>query len=140
MSQFLLHESASGYSLFEVTNADELAGEAVQQNVADIQRFGKAVKLSAFKPFTSAANALEQINAVSESQVSSGGGAMPCICLRGRWCSCLWPVGISIPSRPRWGRAGHIPAGAKLPPFGAAMCCCLPIPPPRCPLNRSLRI
>lgn len=75
MSQFLLHESASGYSLFEVTNADELAGEAVQQNVADIQRFGKAVKLSAFKPFTSAANALEQINAVSESQVSSGGGA-----------------------------------------------------------------
>lgn len=70
MSQFLLHESASGYSLFEVTNADELAGEAVQQNVADIQRFGKAVKLSAFKPFTSAANALEQINAVSESQVT----------------------------------------------------------------------
>lgn len=27
------------------------------------------VKLAAFKPFTSAANALEQINAVSESQV-----------------------------------------------------------------------
>ena len=33
-------------------------------------RFGKTVKLTAFKPFTSAANALEQINAVSESQLT----------------------------------------------------------------------
>ncbi len=37
---------------------------------SDFQRFGKAVKLLAFKPFTSAANALEQINAVSESQLT----------------------------------------------------------------------
>ena len=34
------------------------------------------VKLIAFKPFTSAANALEQINAVSESQV--GVHTQPC--------------------------------------------------------------
>lgn len=33
-------------------------------------RFGKVVKLVAFKPFTSAANALEQVNAVSESQLT----------------------------------------------------------------------
>ena len=37
---------------------------------SDIERFGKVVKLAAFKPFTSAANALENINAVSESQLS----------------------------------------------------------------------
>ncbi|EFN56071.1 hypothetical protein CHLNCDRAFT_145563 [Chlorella variabilis] len=71
MTTFLLFESASGYGLFELTAADELGGvDAVQQSVNDIQRFGKSIKLAAFKPFTSAANALEQINAVSESQVT----------------------------------------------------------------------
>ncbi|KDD75119.1 putative snoRNA binding domain-containing protein, partial [Helicosporidium sp. ATCC 50920] len=72
MSQFLLFESASGFGLFEVTAIDEIGhtSEAVQQSVQDIARFGKAVKLTAFKPFTSAANALEQINAVSESQAT----------------------------------------------------------------------
>ena len=38
--------------------------------LSDIARFGKTVKLTAFKPFTSAANALEQINAISESQLT----------------------------------------------------------------------
>ena len=33
---------------------------------SDLERFGKIVKLVGFKPFTSAANALENINAVSE--------------------------------------------------------------------------
>lgn len=33
---------------------------------SDLARFGKVVKLTAFKPFTSAADALEQCNAVSE--------------------------------------------------------------------------
>lgn len=72
MTQFLLFESASGYGLFEVTASDELAqgSSAVQESVNDIARFGKACKLTAFKPFTSAADALEQINAVSESQAS----------------------------------------------------------------------
>jgi hypothetical protein len=35
-----------------------------------MERFGKVVKLTAFKPFSSAANALEQINAVSEAQLT----------------------------------------------------------------------
>ena len=71
MATFLLYESASGYGLFEVSGFDEIGNsvDAVQQAVTDIARFGKVMKLSAFKPFTSAANALEQINAVSESQV-----------------------------------------------------------------------
>jgi nucleolar protein 56 len=71
MTTFLLYESASGYALFEATGFDEVASssEAVQEAITDIARFGKYVKLVAFKPFTSAANALEQINAVSESQV-----------------------------------------------------------------------
>lgn len=36
----------------------------------NLERFGKVTKLTAFKPFTSAADALEQINAVSESQLT----------------------------------------------------------------------
>ncbi|KAL4513455.1 hypothetical protein Ndes2526A_g07415 [Nannochloris sp. 'desiccata'] len=68
MTTFLLYESASGYGLFEVEKFDEIA--QVQEAVTDIARFGKYVKLSAFKPFSSAANALEQINAVSESQMT----------------------------------------------------------------------
>lgn len=35
-----------------------------------MERFGKVAKLVAFKPFASAASALEQINAVSEAQVT----------------------------------------------------------------------
>lgn len=68
---YILYESASGYGLFEVTNYDSLANspDDLQQSITDVSRFGKSVKLAAFKPFTSAANALEQINAVSESQV-----------------------------------------------------------------------
>ncbi len=37
---------------------------------SDIARFGKTTKLTAFRPFTSAADALEQINAISESQLT----------------------------------------------------------------------
>lgn len=33
-------------------------------------RFGKIVKLTAFRPFTSASDSLEQINAVSEGQLT----------------------------------------------------------------------
>ena len=78
MALFLLFESASGYALLEVTAQDEIAAgtEAVQAAAADLARFGKVVKLSAFKPFTQAAHALEQINAVSESQ------ARGCACMR----------------------------------------------------------
>lgn len=73
MANFLLYESASGYGLFEVSAFDEIAASAdsVQQAVTDLARFGKYVKLSAFTPFKSAADALEQINAVSESQVGA---------------------------------------------------------------------
>lgn len=65
---FLLYESASGYGLFEVTSLDEIgqSAEAVQASVTDLARFGKVVKLAAFKPFSSAADALEQCNSISE--------------------------------------------------------------------------
>ncbi len=69
---YLLYESASGYSLFEAYGLDEIgqSADAVQESVLDLNRFGKVVKLVAFKPYSSAADALEQCNAVSEGMLS----------------------------------------------------------------------
>lgn len=50
--------------------ARSLADAPTLPPCSDIARFGKMAKLTAFKPFTSAADALEQINAVSESQLT----------------------------------------------------------------------
>lgn len=64
----MLYESASGYGLFEVVQHDDIASltAEVQAAVNDLQRFGRTVKLKAFQPFTTAENALENMNAVSE--------------------------------------------------------------------------
>lgn len=71
-TMFILFEAASGYSLFEVTGLDELQqqADAVQQAVSDMNRFGRVVKLIAFVPFKSAADGLEQVNAVSEATMT----------------------------------------------------------------------
>ena len=68
----MLFESASGYGLFETLDVDVVGQslEKVQEQTQDAGKFGKMVKLHGFKPFTSAANALEQINCVSEGVAS----------------------------------------------------------------------
>lgn len=64
----MLFESASGYALFEVVENEEIGNllAEVQQSVNDLAKFGRIVKLKAFQPFTSAENALENINNISE--------------------------------------------------------------------------
>ncbi|XP_066351009.1 nucleolar protein 56-like [Miscanthus floridulus] len=68
MALYLLFESASGYGLFHAYGIDEIGQsvEAVRSSVLDLDRFGKAVKLTAFNPFSSAVDALNQCNAISE--------------------------------------------------------------------------
>lgn len=68
MATYLLFEAASGYAVFEALDTDLIASAEprVQESINDLARFGKAVKLAGFRPFTSAADALEQCNAVSE--------------------------------------------------------------------------
>jgi nucleolar protein 56 len=68
---YLLYESASGYGLFSVTATDEAnqTGDAVQKTYTDLARFGKMVKLAAFSPFTSAANALENVQAIADDKL-----------------------------------------------------------------------
>eukprot|EP01116_Phalansterium_solitarium_P014206 TRINITY_DN31765_c0_g1_i1.p1 TRINITY_DN31765_c0_g1~~TRINITY_DN31765_c0_g1_i1.p1 ORF type:complete len:481 (-),score=168.80 TRINITY_DN31765_c0_g1_i1:290-1732(-) len=67
-SLFVLYEAASGYSLFERLESEEIADQLpqVQESVTSINKFGKIVRLKSFIPFTSAENALENINDVSE--------------------------------------------------------------------------
>jgi nucleolar protein 56 len=65
---FTLLESAAGYALFEVVAFEEIG--ALQGDSTDLGRFGRAVKLKAFQPFESAAEALENANAVSEHGMS----------------------------------------------------------------------
>jgi len=72
VQQFILYESASGYGLFEVVEAEEIGAllPQVQKAVLDLAHFSKIVKLKAFSPFTTAENALENINHVSEASLS----------------------------------------------------------------------
>mmetsp|Transcript_35312 Transcript_35312/g.92343 ORF Transcript_35312/g.92343 Transcript_35312/m.92343 type:complete len:508 (+) Transcript_35312:174-1697(+) len=68
---YLLHEAAIGYALFEGEEFEDIGANmpSVQAAVQDLAKFGKICKLHAFVPFTSAQNALENINAVSEGVV-----------------------------------------------------------------------
>lgn len=69
---YLLSESASGYALFEVKEADVIASQTdeVQGALAEYARFATLVKLAAFAPFLSAEHALENANLISEGTVS----------------------------------------------------------------------
>ncbi|UIZ21555.1 hypothetical protein KXD40_001344 [Peronospora effusa] len=71
-NNFVLFESASGYAIFEVVENEEIGSlvAEVQAAVADVSSFGRIVKLKAFQPFTSAENALENINNISEGLLS----------------------------------------------------------------------
>ena len=68
----MLFESSSGYGLFETLDMDVIGEsiEKVQETTQSADKFGRVVKLHGFKPFTSAANALEQVNCVSEGVAS----------------------------------------------------------------------
>ncbi|XP_022737603.1 nucleolar protein 56-like isoform X1 [Durio zibethinus] len=68
MALYLLYESASGYALFQAQGLDEIGqnSEAVRNSVVDLNRFGKVVQLTAFQPYESAVDGLNQCNSVSE--------------------------------------------------------------------------
>lgn len=65
---FILFELASGYALFERVATEEIGREVdqVQASMLDLATFGKAIKLKSFLPFKNAAEALQNINDVSE--------------------------------------------------------------------------
>ena len=64
---YLLFESASGYALLNVVEVEAIGGMTgeAQDSLLDLERFSRMVKLHAFQPFASAADALRNINNVS---------------------------------------------------------------------------
>eukprot|EP01113_Clastostelium_recurvatum_P012717 TRINITY_DN1661_c0_g1_i2.p1 TRINITY_DN1661_c0_g1~~TRINITY_DN1661_c0_g1_i2.p1 ORF type:complete len:516 (+),score=216.37 TRINITY_DN1661_c0_g1_i2:97-1644(+) len=71
MPFWILHESASGYGLFERAEAEEIATstDEIQTAIQDFKKFNKMVQNVGFMPFQSTENALENINAISEGIV-----------------------------------------------------------------------
>jgi nucleolar protein 56 len=69
---FVLFESAHGYGLFERLESDEIGQnvDEIQQAMLDLAKFGKVIKLKAFIPFKNAADALDNINQISEGMIS----------------------------------------------------------------------
>lgn len=67
----MLFEHASGYGLFRVREFEEVGTflPEVEASVAEVSKFMQVVKLVGYRPFTSAASALENINAISEGIV-----------------------------------------------------------------------
>ena len=61
----ILFEHASGYAIFKVSGADGVS-QMVQESVPDFSQFSQLVTLLAFQPFKTAANALDNINNISE--------------------------------------------------------------------------
>ncbi|XP_066959473.1 nucleolar protein 56 isoform X2 [Macrobrachium rosenbergii] len=70
---YILFEHASGFGLFRVTEFEEVGAflPQVEEAVNDSSKFHSIVRLVGFKPFTSAASALENINAISEGILTS---------------------------------------------------------------------
>ena len=58
--------------MMDVIDTEEVGSllEDNQAGVQDLAKFGTSVKLKAFQPFSSAENALENMNAISEQQVT----------------------------------------------------------------------
>jgi len=66
---YLLFESAVGFSLFEVVHQADTVGlelPEVKEAMKALDKFGKMVQLRSFNPWTSAAHGLEAINLISE--------------------------------------------------------------------------
>jgi hypothetical protein len=72
-SFYALFESASGYALFSVLENEDIGSllAEVQASLSDLSKFQRIVKMVAFLPFDTAENALENMNAITEHEVTS---------------------------------------------------------------------
>ena len=67
----MLFEHASGYAVFRCREAEDIGAllPEVQEAVLDFALFGSVMSLEAFAPFKTGANALENINCISEGKL-----------------------------------------------------------------------
>ena len=68
----VLFESSSGFGLFSVLENEEVGSllEEVQASYNDLSRFQRICKMIAFHPFDTAENALENMNAITEHELT----------------------------------------------------------------------
>ena len=73
---YVLYEHASGYGLFAVKEFEEISmlHSEVEKSVTEFGKFASLIKLHAFSPFKSGANALDNINSISEGNSSGHQG------------------------------------------------------------------
>mmetsp|Transcript_2827 Transcript_2827/g.6529 ORF Transcript_2827/g.6529 Transcript_2827/m.6529 type:complete len:492 (+) Transcript_2827:119-1594(+) len=71
-SFYILFESASGYAIFSVLETEEVGSllQEVQKSIGDLSKFQRIVKMVAFHPFESAESALENINAITDHEMT----------------------------------------------------------------------
>ena len=69
---FVLFEHAAGYAIFRCKSVEDIGSllPEVQEAITDFARFSTMVTLEAFQPFKSGANALDNINSISEGEVT----------------------------------------------------------------------
>lgn len=69
---FVLFEHAAGYAIFRCQEAEDIGSllPEVQEAVLDFARFGSVISLEAFVPFKTGANALENLNCISEGKLN----------------------------------------------------------------------
>ena len=65
---YILFETAPGYALFKVNEAEDIGAmvESMQESIQEYQTFAKVVSLAAFLPFRTAEQMLDNMNALSE--------------------------------------------------------------------------
>ena len=74
----MLFEHASGYAVFRCREAEDIGAllPEVQEAVLDFALFGSIISLEAFAPFKTGANALENINCISEGKLHRQGSCL----------------------------------------------------------------
>ena len=67
---FVLFEHAAGYAVFRCRDVEDIGSllPEIQEAMADFAHFSSIVTLEAFSPFKTGANALENINCISEGR------------------------------------------------------------------------
>ncbi|KAK5580585.1 hypothetical protein RB653_000605 [Dictyostelium firmibasis] len=68
MATHILFETATGFNIFQLSGIESIAEftDQVQKSMQDFSKFSKVCKMIGTLPFTSAENALENINSISE--------------------------------------------------------------------------
>ena len=74
----MLFEHASGYAVFRCREVEDIGAllPEVQEAVLDFALFGSVISLEAFAPFKTGANALENINCISEGKLQGQGTSL----------------------------------------------------------------